>query len=125
MPRNDQITRQWHLLRRLESSKGATLEELVHSVPDDYPKNSRTICRDIEALEAVGFPLVTEHVNGQTRWRLIEGFRDIPALGFLATELMALVFSRKASPTFRGNGNPISAQFRTEQSSECFASARA
>ncbi|TAK06447.1 WYL domain-containing protein [bacterium] len=94
MPRNDQISRQWHLLRKLEASKGATLQELVDSLPDDFPKNSRTIRRDLEALEAVGFPLVTDHVNGQTRWRFMEGFRDIPALGFSATELMALIFSR-------------------------------
>jgi predicted DNA-binding transcriptional regulator YafY len=51
--------------------------------------------RDLEALEAVGFPLVTERHNGQTRWRLLEGFRNIPAFGFSATELMALTFSRK------------------------------
>jgi predicted DNA-binding transcriptional regulator YafY len=95
MPRNDQITRQWHLLRRLENSHGLTLPELVRSVPDDFPKNTRTVRRDLEALEAVGFPLVVERHNGQTRWRLIEGFRNIPALGFSATELMALTFSRK------------------------------
>lgn len=56
MPRNDQITRQWHLLRRLEGSTGLTLHELVDAVPDDYPKNDRTVRRDLEALEAVGFP---------------------------------------------------------------------
>jgi predicted DNA-binding transcriptional regulator YafY len=95
MPRNDQITRQWHLLRRLENSQGLTLSELVHSVPDDHPKNVRTVRRDLEALEAVGFPIITERRIGQTRWRLIEGFRNIPALGFSATELMALTFSRK------------------------------
>jgi predicted DNA-binding transcriptional regulator YafY len=95
MPRNDQITRQWHLLRRLEGSPGQSLQELVDNVPDDYPKNARTVRRDLEALEAVGFPLITERHNGQTRWRLIEGFRNIPALGFSATELMALTFSRK------------------------------
>jgi len=94
MPRNDQITRQWHLLRQLEDSLGRNLQELVDNVPDDYPKNARTVRRDLEALEAVGFPLVTERHNGQTRWRLMEGFRDIPALGFSATELMALTFSR-------------------------------
>ncbi|MGH7831948.1 MAG: helix-turn-helix transcriptional regulator, partial [Candidatus Binatia bacterium] len=94
MPRNDQVTRQWHLLRRLDSSRGATLQELVESIPDDYPKNARTVRRDIEALEAVGFPLVTGHSDGQTHWKLMEGFRDIPALGFSATELMALIFSR-------------------------------
>ncbi|MPZ76619.1 MAG: transcriptional regulator, partial [Deltaproteobacteria bacterium] len=94
MPRNDQNTRQWHLLRRLEGSSGATLSELMNSIPGDYPKNSRTIRRDLEALAAGGYPLVVDRVNGRTRWKLMEGFRNIPALGFSATELMALVFSR-------------------------------
>lgn len=102
MPRNDQITRQWHLLRRLENSHGLTLPELVDSVPDDYPKNARTVRRDLEALEAVGFPLVVERHNAQARWRLIEGFRNIPALGFSATELMALTFSRKLLQPLEG-----------------------
>ena len=66
MPRNDQITREWYLLRRLEGSNGLTLQELVGSVSDDYPKNARTVRRDLEALAAVGFPLVTKHQNGQT-----------------------------------------------------------
>jgi predicted DNA-binding transcriptional regulator YafY len=102
MPRNDQVTRQWCLLRKLESSKGATLEELVDSLPEDFPKNSRTVRRDLEALEAVGFPLVTNRVNGATRWKLMEGFRDIPALGFSATELMALIFSRNLLKPLEG-----------------------
>lgn len=102
MPRNDQITRQWHLLRRLESSNGLTLRQLVESVPEDFPKNARTVRRDLEALEAVGFPLVSEHHNGQTRWRLMEGFRDIPALGFSATELMALLLSRNLLKPLEG-----------------------
>jgi len=94
MPRNDQITRQWHLLRRLEGSTGLTLPELVESVLDDFPKNARTVRRDLAALGDAGFPLVTDRHNGQTRWRLMEGFRAIPALGFSATELMALLLSR-------------------------------
>ncbi len=94
MPRNDQITRQWHLLRLLEGSHGRSLQDLAESVPEDYPKNSRTVRRDLEALAAVGFPLIVERRNGQTRWRLMEGFREIPALGFSATELMALLLSR-------------------------------
>jgi len=59
MPRNDQSIRQWHLLRRLEGSNGLSLHELVDSVPDDFLKKARTVRRDLEALEAVGFPLVT------------------------------------------------------------------
>lgn len=102
MPRNDQITRQWHLLRQLDGTRGKSLEELVANVPEDYPKNPRTVRRDLEALEAVGFPLVTDRRNGQTRWRLMEGFRDIPALGFSATELMALLLSRNLLKPLEG-----------------------
>jgi predicted DNA-binding transcriptional regulator YafY len=102
MPRNDQIARQWHLLRLLEGTQGKSLEDLVDNVPDDYPKNPRTVRRDLEALEAVGFPLITERHSGQTRWRLMEGFRDIPALGFSATELMALLVSRNLLKPLEG-----------------------
>ncbi|MFA5029098.1 MAG: WYL domain-containing protein, partial [Candidatus Methylomirabilota bacterium] len=41
-----------------------------------------------------GFPLLTEKSNGRIVWKLIEGFRRIPALAFSPTELMALTFSR-------------------------------
>lgn len=102
MPRNNQVTRQWLLLRRLEGSRGATLQDLVGSLPDDYPKNPRTIRRDLEALEATGFPLTVERVDGQTRWRFAEGFRNIPALGFSPTELMSLVFSRSLLKPLEG-----------------------
>lgn len=102
MPRNDQIIRQWHLLLKLEGTRGATLQELVDGLPDDYPKNPRTIRRDLEALEVVGVPLVTERSDGQTRWKLMEGFRHIPALGFSPTELMSLVFSRNLLKPLEG-----------------------
>jgi predicted DNA-binding transcriptional regulator YafY len=86
--------RQWHLVRRLEASGASTLQQLVNSLPADLPKHTRTLRRDLEALEGVGFPLVTESVDGQTRWRLMDGFRRIPALSFSPTEVMALVLSR-------------------------------
>ncbi|MGH7832181.1 MAG: helix-turn-helix transcriptional regulator, partial [Candidatus Binatia bacterium] len=102
MARNDQVTRQWRLLRRLDNSRGASLEELVAALPDDYPKNSRTVRRDLQALESAGFPIVTDRVDGQTCWKLMEGFRDIPALGFSATELMALLLSRNLLKPLEG-----------------------
>ena len=58
------------------------------------PRHLRTVRRDLEALEAAGFPLVTERVDGSTCWRLIEGFRRIPALSFSPTELMVLALGR-------------------------------
>lgn len=93
MPRNDQSVRQWHVLRRLEGRRGVTLHELAAALPDDVPKHLRTLRRDLEALEAGGYPLLTERVDGQSRWRLLDGARA-PALGFSPTELMALAVSR-------------------------------
>lgn len=94
MPRNDQVTRQWHLLRLLESSRGLTLDEIVDRLPADYPRHPRTVRRDLEALEGGGFPVLNERVEGRVRWRLMDGFRQVPALSFSPTELMALVISR-------------------------------
>ncbi|HYK90443.1 MAG TPA: WYL domain-containing protein [Acidobacteriota bacterium] len=93
MSRNDQAIRHWYLLRRLESTRGLTLQELGDALPEDYRCHPRTLRRDLEALE-VSFPIYTDQVGGQTRWRLIEGFHDVPALAFSPTELMALVLSR-------------------------------
>ena|SRR6266581_5112768 len=93
MSRDDQVTRQWLLLKKLESARGATLQELAAALPEDFSRHPRTIRRDLEALE-VRFPLLTERVAGQTRWRLMDGYRHIPPLAFSPTELMALVFSR-------------------------------
>ena len=52
MSRNDQVTRQWFLLQRLESSRGSTLQELAESLPEDYRSHPRTIRRDLEALDS-------------------------------------------------------------------------
>jgi predicted DNA-binding transcriptional regulator YafY len=94
VPRNDQVTRQWHLLRLLESPRGITLDELNARLPADYARHARTVRRDLEALEAAGFPLVNERVEGSVRWRLMDGARQAPAMTFSPTELMALVMSR-------------------------------
>ena len=94
MPRNDQVTRQWHLLRLPESTRGVTLDEIVSRLPADYPRHGRTVRRDLEALEAAGFPLINDRIDGRVRWRLMDGVRQAPALGFSPTELMALVISR-------------------------------
>ncbi|MBI3300466.1 MAG: WYL domain-containing transcriptional regulator [Deltaproteobacteria bacterium] len=94
MSRNDQVTRQWLPLQKLESARGATLQELAAALPEDFSRHPRTIRRDLEALEAACFPLLTERVAGQTRWRLMDGYHRVPPLVFSPTELMALVFSR-------------------------------
>jgi predicted DNA-binding transcriptional regulator YafY len=101
MSRNDQVTRQWHLLQALEKPGGATIDELAKSLPEDYACHPRTIRRDLEALER-RFPLYTDHVDGQVRWKLVEGFSRVPALQFSATELMALTFTRDLARPLEG-----------------------
>jgi predicted DNA-binding transcriptional regulator YafY len=104
MPRNDQVTRQWLLLKKLEKPGGATIEELAGSLPEDYACHLRTIRRDLEALQ-VCFPLYTDRVDGEVRWKLVEGFSRVPAVQFSATELMALVFTRDLARPL--DGTPI------------------
>ncbi len=111
MPRGDQARRHWILLRCLERSRrGLTLEDLAREVPEDYPRHPRTIRRDLEALETV-YPLMTERADGRTRWKIMEGFRDLPALAFTPTEVMALIFSRGLLRPLRGT--PLEASLET------------
>ena len=101
MPRNDQVTRQWWILQALERPGGATLAEIVKSLPRDYACNPRTIRRDLQALE-VRFPIYTDRADGQVRWKLVEGFNRVPAVQFSATELMALIFTRDLARPLEG-----------------------
>jgi len=101
MSRNDQAIRHWYLLRRLEGARGLTLHQLSDALPEDCRCHPRTIRRDLEALE-VSFPIYTERVGGQTHWRLIDGYHDVPALTFSPTELMALLVSRDLMKPLEG-----------------------
>ncbi len=103
MPRNDQVTRQWHLLQRLGAARnGLTLAQLVEAIPAGLTRHPRTVRRDLAALEASHFPLLTERVDGEVRWRLLDGFKNIPALRLSPTELMALAFSRRLLTPLQG-----------------------
>jgi predicted DNA-binding transcriptional regulator YafY len=101
MPRNDQALRQWHLLQVLEKRGGVTIEELTRSLPADFECCARTVRRDLQTLE-VRFPIYTDRVDGQVRWKLVEGFSRVPALQFSATELMALIFTRDLARPLEG-----------------------
>src|SRR6476661_6257420 len=94
MPRNAEVIRQWTILREIERARnsGVTIDELA-SLCD---VTTRTIRRDLQALEEAGFPLYDDrsHDDGRTRW-LINGqaFRGVAA-GLTLSELCALYFSR-------------------------------
>ena len=104
MPRNDQIIRQWYLMRQLESRTGKTLCELASALPKDYARHERTIRRDLDALEASGTPLITETIHGHTRWRIMDGYRQTIALGFSPSEIIALRLTRQLLAPLAGTG---------------------
>ena len=92
MPRNQEVIRQWKLLHALESSRhGATIQALA----DDLGVTTRTIRRDLAALQEAGFPLFDEHDDdGRARWRLDGQVLKGLDTGFTLPELGAMYLSR-------------------------------
>ena len=111
MPRNDQAVRQLILLNKLESSRhGLTLEQLAEGLDPSAVRHPRTLRRDLDAIESAGWPLLTERIDGRTRWKLLEGVRNAPALRLSPTELMALTLSRRLIAPLEGTGLHASLQ---------------
>jgi predicted DNA-binding transcriptional regulator YafY len=89
--RNAEVIRQWSILRDLESSRRATIDDLAQRTG----VSTRTIRRDLEALQAAGFPLYDELHDGKKYWTLEQrAFRRLDDTGFTLAELTALYFSR-------------------------------
>ena len=92
MPRNQEVIRQWKLLHALESSRhGASIDALSK----ELEVTTRTIRRDLAALQEAGFALYDERDdNGHVKWRLDgQVLKGIDA-GFTLSELCALYLSR-------------------------------
>ncbi len=91
MPRNAEVIRQWSILRDLEASRRLTIDELASRTG----VTTRTIRRDLEALQSAGFPLFDETYDGKKYWTLEHrAFRRLDETGFTLAELSALYFSR-------------------------------
>jgi predicted DNA-binding transcriptional regulator YafY len=93
VPRNAEVIRQWTILREIERARvGVTIDELATLCG----VTTRTIRRDLQALEEAGFPLYDDrsHEDGRTRWTINgQAFRGITS-GLTLSELCALYFSR-------------------------------
>jgi predicted DNA-binding transcriptional regulator YafY len=102
VPRNAEVIRQWTILREIEQARsaGVTIDELA----ERCGVTTRTIRRDIQALEEAGFPLFDDrsHDDGRTRWRTNgQAFKGLAA-GLTLAELCALYFSRTLVQTLAG-----------------------
>ncbi|MBM3301061.1 MAG: transcriptional regulator [Deltaproteobacteria bacterium] len=97
--RGTQLVRQWRILRLLESRKrGLTASEIASEL--DAP--ARTVYRDLESIQQAGFPVFTERGDGNSYWKLMEGFKAGIPLPLTTTELMSLHMSREILKVFDG-----------------------
>ena len=102
VPRNAEVIRQWTILREIERARGAgvTIDELASLCA----VTTRTIRRDLQALESAGFPLFDDKSadDGRTRWRVNgQAFKGLAA-GLTVSELCALYFSRTLLESLSG-----------------------
>jgi predicted DNA-binding transcriptional regulator YafY len=102
VPRNAEVIRQWTILREIARARGsgATIDELASLCS----VTTRTIRRDLQALEEAGFPLFDDRAgdDGRTRWKINgQAFKGLAA-GLTLAELCALYFSRTLLETLSG-----------------------
>jgi len=91
MARGDQLARQWRIIQTMISSRhGKSASGLAH----ELSCHTRTVYRDLEALQAAGFPVYTDKVEGKNVWSLLETAKHSIPIPFNLPELMALYFSR-------------------------------
>jgi predicted DNA-binding transcriptional regulator YafY len=91
VPRNAEVIRQWSILKDLEASRRMTIDDMAARTG----VTTRTIRRDLEALQEAGFPLFDEVHDGKRYWTLEQrAFRRLDDTGFNLAELSALYVSR-------------------------------
>jgi predicted DNA-binding transcriptional regulator YafY len=99
MPRNAEVIRQWTILRDLEAARRLTIDDLAERTG----VTTRTIRRDLEALQEAGFPLFDEVHDQKRYWRLEQRpFRRLDDTGFTLAELSALYFTRTLAECLAG-----------------------
>lgn len=100
MARGDQLSRQWKIIQSLMAArKGRSATELSK----ELDVHSRTVYRDLEALQMAGFPLYSEKSDGRTLWSILDSGRHQMPIPLNLTELMALYFSRNMLKILEGS----------------------
>jgi len=90
MARGEQLGRQWTILQILISSKtGKSVSDIAKKINC----HTRTVYRDLEALQLAGFPIYDEKQNGKSVWLILDSGKKI-SMPLSLPELMALYFGR-------------------------------
>ncbi|MCC9640660.1 WYL domain-containing protein [Rhodopirellula sp. JC740] len=99
MARNEQLIRQHKLLQLLEDSRfGRTLDELRGDLILDLglsTLHTRTVRRDLEALQGAGYDIQNEVLDRGRIYRLGRNHTAVHEIAFSATELIALSIGRE------------------------------
>jgi len=100
--RNAEVIRQWTILREIEAARGVGVT--IDDLSTLCGVTTRTIRRDLQALEEAGFPIYDDrsHDDGRTRWTMNgQAFKGLSA-GLTLSELCALYFSRTLVESLAG-----------------------
>lgn len=106
MARNEQLIRQHKLLQILERTRfGYTLAELRDSLIEELglaSLHTRTLRRDIDALQAAGLDIVSKELERGRVWMLGESGQTAYQIHATATELLALSVGRDLLNPLKG-----------------------
>ncbi|MBA3315226.1 MAG: HTH domain-containing protein, partial [Planctomycetaceae bacterium] len=92
MPDLPQFERHWLLLRTLSARRHGCA---VHELATEFGVNEKTIRRDLEQLQRLGFPIEERsEEHGRKRWRMRE-VKEIPELAFDFSEVLSLFLARR------------------------------
>jgi predicted DNA-binding transcriptional regulator YafY len=99
MARGDQLARQWKIIQALIASRhGKTVPELARLVEC----HTRTLYRDLVALQTAGFPVMTEREGHRMVWSLLDSHRHTLPIPLSIAELTALYFGRSLAAVLKG-----------------------
>src|SRR6187401_2390863 len=107
--RNAEVIRQWQILREIESKRGGVT---IHELAKLVRVSSRTIRRDLQALQEAGFAVFDEGEENETkRWKLnIQPFRGLQD-GLSVSDVAALYLSRALVEAM--SGWPLAAELHS------------
>lgn len=98
--RNAEVIRQWQILRAVESARAGVT---IHQLATNADVTTRTIRRDLQALQEAGFAIFDEGEENETKkWKLdTQPFRSVQE-GLSVSDVAALYLSRSIVEALSG-----------------------